>query len=96
MLVKQPFETNLNTAFYFNSYSLFFPNSAVHGPAWPESRGFGLARAGFGFVKSQARPKPPVTAWLRLGLAQAAAFEGKIFCNYIFIYCTKSNLRAKI
>ena len=48
--------------------------SALHGPAWPESRGFGLARAGFGFVKSQARPKPPVTAWLRLGLAQAAAF----------------------
>ena len=51
--------------------------SAVHGPAWPESRGFGLARAGSGFVKPQAKPKPPLTAWLRLGLAQAAAFEWK-------------------
>jgi hypothetical protein len=51
--------------------------SAVHGPAWPESPGFGLARGGFGFVKPQARPKPPLTAWLRLGLAQARAFVCK-------------------
>ena len=40
-------------------------NSALHGPAWPESRGFGLARAGSGFVKPQAKPMPPLTAWLR-------------------------------
>ena len=59
--------------------------SAVHGPAWPESRGFGLARAGSGFVKPQAKPKPPLTAWLRLGLAQAAAFV----CKFLFIYFTR-------
>jgi hypothetical protein len=52
---------------------------AVHGPAWPESRvqspGFGLAWGGYGLVKPQARPKPPLTgtAWLWLGLAQATA-----------------------
>ena len=51
--------------------------SALHGPAWPESRGFGLAQAGSGFVKPQAKPKPPLTAWLRLGLAQATAFVCK-------------------
>ena len=57
--------------------------SALHGPAGPESRGFGLAQAGFGFVKSQARPKSPLTAWLRLGLAQAAAFEDKKYFLFI-------------
>ena len=56
-----------------------FRTSAVHGPAWPESRGFGLAQAGSGFVKPQAKPKPPLSAWLRLGLAQAAAFEWFFF-----------------
>ena len=61
--------------------------SAVHGPAWPESRGFGLARAGSGFVKPQAKPEPPLTAWLRLGLAQAAAFEWKNTLK-LYIYST--------
>ena len=59
--------------------------SALHGPAWPESRGFGLACAGSGFVKPQAKPKPPLTAWLRLGLAQAAAFV----CIFILFYFTR-------
>ena len=31
-------------------------NSDGHGPAWPESRGFGLAQGGFGFPDHQARP----------------------------------------
>ena len=44
------------------------------GPAWPQSRGFGLAWGGFGLLNPQARPKPSTTAWLRLGLAWAAAF----------------------
>jgi hypothetical protein len=68
----------------------FFLASAVHGPAWPESPGFGLARGGFGFVKPQARPKPQLTAWLRLGLAQAAAFEGKkIYKLYVILQLQK-------
>ena len=49
-------------------------SSAVHSLAWPESHGFGLARAGSGFVKPQAKP---LMAWLQLGLAQAVAFEWK-------------------
>jgi hypothetical protein len=47
--------------------------SDVHGPAWPESRGFGLASDGFGFEELRARPKPSMTAWLWPGLAWAAA-----------------------
>jgi len=43
--------------------------SDVHGPAWPESHGFGLASDGFGFEELQARPKPSMTAWLWPGLA---------------------------
>jgi hypothetical protein len=43
------------------------------GPAWPESRGFGLAFDGFGFQDLQAGPKLSMTARLWLGSAQAAA-----------------------
>ncbi|KAM6489618.1 hypothetical protein JOM56_014940 [Amanita muscaria] len=39
------------------------------GPAWPESRGFGLASSGSGFEKFQARPRLPAPAWLWLGPA---------------------------
>ncbi|KAG2033658.1 hypothetical protein BDR03DRAFT_1014173 [Suillus americanus] len=44
-------------------------SSDVHGPAWPESRGFGLASDGFGFEELRARPKPSITAWLWPGSA---------------------------
>jgi hypothetical protein len=40
----------------------------------PKATGFGLARAGFGFLKSWAKPKPTITAWPWPGLAQAKAF----------------------
>ena len=43
--------------------------SDVPAPAWPESPGFGLAFGGLGFVKSQARPKAKISAWLGLALA---------------------------
>ena len=43
--------------------------SDVPAPAWPESPGFGLAFGGLGFVKSQARPKVKISAWLGLALA---------------------------
>jgi len=33
-----------------------------------------LGWGGSGFVKTWAEPKPPLGAWLRLGLAQAVAF----------------------
>ena len=55
--------------------------SALHGPAWPESRGFGLARAGFGFVKSQARPR---------------LLKEKYFVIIYLYIVQKSNLCAKI
>ena len=72
------------------------PGSAVHGPAWPESRGFGLAQAGSGFVKPQAKPKPLLTAWLRLGLAQAAAFEWKniLYKKVIYVQTFETNNNA--
>jgi hypothetical protein len=38
---------------------------------------FQPGQGGFGFLKPQARPKPSPAAWLRLGLAQAAAFVCK-------------------
>jgi hypothetical protein len=41
------------------------------------SPGYGLAQGGFGFLKSQARPKLSSGAWPGLALAQAAAFMCK-------------------
>jgi hypothetical protein len=52
---------------------LFIRASDLPGPAWPKSPGFGLARDGFGFLDVWAKPKPPHTAWLWPGLAQATA-----------------------
>ena len=60
------------TAFAAFFYSCTLVSSAVHGPAWPESRRFGLARASSGFVKPQA---------------QAAAFEWKNTLK-LYIYST--------
>ncbi|KAM6490756.1 hypothetical protein JOM56_013790 [Amanita muscaria] len=62
---------------YYDGYYYF---TAIHsfgilfyqcfaGPAWPESRGFGLASSGSGFENSQARPWLPALAWLGLGPA---------------------------
>ena len=49
------------------------------GPAWPES-------PGFGFLEPQAKPKPPNTAWLRLGLAQAAALYSMYVIYILLVY----------